>query len=82
MEVVLVPCISTLLRKGYSDIFELQRLIQGEKELVNLGKKSPNKWHREFFETQFDDEKLDEIVKFIFKEAKSYLDTIINSKLV
>ncbi|OCL88835.1 hypothetical protein AAX26_00529 [Aliarcobacter thereius] len=30
----------------------------------------------------FDDEKLDEIVKFIFKEAKSYLDTIINSKLV
>ena len=30
----------------------------------------------------FDDEKLDEIVEFIFKEAKSYLDSIINSKLV
>lgn len=59
MKVVLVPCIATLLRKGNSNIFELQRLIQGEKELVDLGKKSPNKWHREFFETQFDDEKLD-----------------------
>ena len=30
----------------------------------------------------FDDEKLNEIVEFIFKEAKSYLDTIINSKLI
>ncbi|MCT7639826.1 type IV secretory system conjugative DNA transfer family protein [Aliarcobacter butzleri] len=59
MKVVLVPCIATLLRKKNSNIFELQRLIQGEKELVDLGKKSPNKWHREFFETQFDDEKLD-----------------------
>ena len=59
MKVVLVPCVATLLRKGSSNIFELQRLIQGEKELVDLGKKSPNKWHREFFETQFDDEKLD-----------------------
>jgi hypothetical protein len=59
MKVVLVPCIAILLRKGNSNIFELQRLIQGEKELVDLGKKSPNKWHRDFFETQFDDEKLD-----------------------
>ena len=49
MKVVLVPCVATLLRKGSSNIFELQRLIQGEKELVNLGKKRPNKWHREFF---------------------------------
>ena len=30
----------------------------------------------------FDDEKLNDIVEFIFKEAKSYLDTIINSKLI
>jgi hypothetical protein len=33
-------------------------------------------------EDVFDDEKLNEIVEFIFKEAKSYLDTIINSKLI
>ena len=30
----------------------------------------------------FDNKELNEIVEFIFKEAKSYLDTIINSKLI
>lgn len=84
MKVVLVPCVATLLRKGSSNIFELQRLIQGEKELVNLGKKSPNKWHREFFETQFDDEKLDVTkdaittkIQALLNEDETFLNMVI-----
>ena len=74
MRVVLVPCIATLLRKRNSNIFELQRLIQGEKELVDLGKKSPNKWHREFFETQFDVETLDVTKNAIVTKLQALLN--------
>ena len=74
MKVVLVPCIATLLRKRNSNIFELQRLIQGEKELVDLGKKSPNKWHREFFETQFDVVTLDVTKNAIVTKLQALLN--------
>ncbi len=74
MKAVLVPCIATLLRKGNSNIFELQRLIQGEKELVDLAKKSPNKWHREFFETQFDVETLDVTKNAIVTKLQALLN--------
>ena len=74
MRVVLVPCIATLLRKRNSNIFELQRLIQGEKELVDLGKKSPNKWHREFFETQFDVVTLDVTKNAIVTKLQALLN--------
>lgn len=74
MRVVLVPCIATLLRKRNSNIFELQRLIQGEKELVDLGKKSSNKWHREFFETQFDVVTLDVTKNAIVTKLQALLN--------
>ncbi len=61
MEAVLVPCIATLLRKEYSDIYELQRFMDKNlnRDLVELGRKSPIKGHKKFFETQFGQDKLD-----------------------
>lgn len=61
MEAVLYPCISTLIRKGNSDIYELQRFMNNDynQDLIELGKKSPIKAHREFFQKQFHQEKLD-----------------------
>lgn len=76
MEVVLVPCISTLLRKGYSDIFELQRFMDHEKneDLVELGKKSPIKGHRNFFETQFCHEKFDVTIAAVSTKLQIFLN--------
>ncbi len=61
MEAVLYPCISTLIREGGYDISTLQRFMNNEynQDLVNLGKRSPIKAHREFFQKQFHQEKLD-----------------------
>lgn len=59
MEALLVPSISTLLRKGDSDLYELQRFMNNDKNsyLIALGKKSPIKAHRDFFNDQFEHEK-------------------------
>ncbi len=59
MEAILEPCISTLLRKGDTDLYELQRFMEDSKneDLVELGKKSPIKGHREFFYSYFKKEK-------------------------
>lgn len=61
MKVILVPCIATLLRKGDSDFFELQRFMDDEnnEDLVLLGSLSPNKGYSNFFKTQFNNEKFD-----------------------
>ena len=64
-------------------------LIESFIEQMTVKTDVDNDWHN-FVEKQKDidldaiivDEKLNEIVEFIFKEAKSYLDTIINSKLI
>ena len=55
MRAVVTPCISTLLRKGDASLLELQKFMddQQNKELVELGKQSPNPSHRYFFEHQF-----------------------------
>lgn len=52
---VLAPCISTLLRKGDSDIFELQKMMNDNinQELVKLGMNSPIRGHRDFFNQEF-----------------------------
>lgn len=69
MEALLVPCISTLLRKRDSDLYELQRFMNDDKNsyLIALGKKSPIKGHRDFFTDQFENEK--------FKTTKNAIST-------
>lgn len=55
MKAILAPCISTLLRRGNADIFELQKFMNDgiNQDLVNLGTKSPIKGHRSFFRKEF-----------------------------
>lgn len=55
MEAVLHPCISTLLRKGNSSLYELQRFMLDDEndDLVELGKQSPNRSHQTFFKNTF-----------------------------
>lgn len=55
MRTILIPCISVLLRKGNSSIRELQTFMDDDRNshLVNLGKNSPHKDHREFFHNGF-----------------------------
>lgn len=86
MKVLLVPCISTLLRKGKSDIFELQRFMDNEnnKDLVILGSLSPNKGHSNFFKTQFNNEKFDVTkdaiatkIQALINEDETFLNMVI-----
>jgi len=81
MEAVLVPCIATLLRKEYSDIYELQRFMNKDinMDLVELGITSPIKGHRRFFETQFHQDKLDVTKDAISTKLQVFLNDPIFS---
>jgi len=84
MEAVLVPCISTLLRKGDSDIYELQRFMNNglNDDLVELGKESPIKGHREFFKNQFCNEKLDVTKDALETKFQNMLNDPVLSNLI
>lgn len=51
MKALLIPCISTLLRKGNSSLFDLQRFMDDDNnsDLVELGTKSPFAPHSDYF---------------------------------
>lgn len=55
METILIPCLATLLRKGNSNLKELQRFMDDDhnKDLIELGMQSPHPSHREFFKSAF-----------------------------
>lgn len=55
MQALLMPCLTTLLKKGHTDFSELQKFMndQNNAELVELGKKLQNKNQRNFFLTGF-----------------------------
>lgn len=55
MEAFLIPCITVLLKQEGSSLRDLMRFMNDEEnqDLVELGKKSSNAVHREFFQTAF-----------------------------
>lgn len=55
MQSVLAPCIETLLRRAGSDFWDLMRFMDDSrnKDLVELGKASPNEGVRRFFQYDF-----------------------------
>lgn len=55
MSTILEPCIATILRKPDGDLWDLQRFMDDNlnADLVELGKKTPNVAHKNFFETNF-----------------------------
>ncbi len=75
MRAIIMPCVATLLRKGNSSLIDLQTFMDDNlnKDLVNLGKQSPNPSHRNFFLTQF--------YNATYKRTKSSIFTKIQSLL-
>lgn len=91
MKVILVPCIATLLRKGDSDFFELQRFMddKNNKDLVFLGSLSPNKGYSDFFKTQFNNEKFDVTkdaiatkIQALINEDETFLNMVIGEDTI
>lgn len=83
MKAALDPCVSTLLRKGNADIFELQRFMNNEinHDLVKLGKESLIKAHRNFFLKEFNKENYDVTKNAISTKLQVFLNdsTFVNS---
>lgn len=75
MRALVMPCIATLLRRGDASLIDLQRFMDDaqNEDLVDLGKKSPNPSHRNFFATQF--------YNAVYKRTKSSVFTKIQSLL-
>jgi hypothetical protein len=91
MKVILVPCIATLLRKGDSDFFELQRFMddKNNKDLVFSGSLSPNKGYSNFFKTQFNNEKFDVTkdaiatkIQALINEDETFLNMVIGEDTI
>lgn len=76
MRAVLAPCISTLLRKGNSDFFELQKMMNDEinQDLVILGTKSPIKGHSNFFKYEFYNESYEVTKRAISAKLQVFLN--------
>jgi len=76
MKAVLAPCISTLLRKGDSDIYELQQFMNDEvnEGLVKLGKESPIRGHKSFFQQEFNNESYEITKRAISAKLQVFLN--------
>jgi len=79
METLLNVCIYTLLQKGDSTLRDLQRFMHDErnKDLVELGLKSPNPSHREFFKYAFYNSTYNLTKQSIYTKIQS----LLNSKI-
>lgn len=84
MKAVLAPCISTLLRKGGSDIYELQRFMNDEvnEDLRTLGEQSPIKGHRSFFLQEFSNESYEMTKNAISAKLQVFLNDPTFANLV
>jgi hypothetical protein len=84
MKAVLEPCISTLLRKGGSDIYELQRFMNDtvNTDLVKLGKESPVRGHRSFFNQEFYNESYEITKRAISAKLQVFLNDPTFASLV
>jgi hypothetical protein len=84
MEDILNSCIPVLLRKGNSDFSELYKFMNDNrnKDLVELGKNSPNDFEREFFEDYFEDNNKNITKESIRKRLKTLLNDEIFSNLM
>jgi len=80
MEALLVPCIAVLLRKGNSDLSELQRMMDDElnHDLVQLGQQSLHPRHQEFFKTAFQNNSTYRLTK---QSIYTKLQSLLNSQI-
>ena len=84
MSDVLENCIPILLRKGKSSFKELYRFMNDKKnkDLVELGKNSPNDIEKEYFEDKFSDSSLSATKDGVARRLKKFLNDELFSNLM
>lgn len=76
MDTLLLPCLSVLLQRPGSTLFDLLRFFDNDRneDLVKLGCRSENRGHREFFENLFPQKRLDLTKGAIATKVQSLLN--------
>ncbi|MBI5165627.1 MAG: ATP-binding protein [Magnetospirillum sp.] len=84
MGALLVPCISTLLRRPGSSIRDLQTFMDDKRngELVEAGCRSPVQSHREFFQHQFFGKQYDSTKAALYTRIQSLLNSPVLYRLL
>ena len=83
MDAMAKPCIATLLRRQKSDIRDLKRFMgKNNKDLVELGKRSPDPEHREFFQNGFANEQYNVTKNALYIKLQSLLNSPVFRRLV
>jgi len=83
MDAVIKPCVATLLRKGDCDLRDLKRFMgKNNKEYVELGKKSPDPEHREFFHHGFTNDQYNITKNSLYIKLQSLLNSPVFRRLV
>lgn len=83
MDAVIKPCVATLLRLEGSDLRDLKRFMgKQNKDLVALGKRSPDPEHREFFENGFHNEQYNITKNSLYIKLQSLLNSPVFRRLV
>ncbi len=77
METLLLPCLTVLLKRPGSTLFDLLRFLDDEsnEDLVGLGLKSDNEAHRHFFESLFPQKRFSVTKGSIATKVQSLLNT-------
>jgi DNA helicase HerA-like ATPase len=84
MRTLLIPCVSVLLRRGNSTISDLQRfMIEDEnRDLIELGRNSPNAGHAQFFRTKFETKTYEATKSSIYTRLQQLLNSTQFRRLV
>ena len=84
MEAIGNPCVATLLRTDFGTLSEFQRFMDDTKnhDLVELGKKSPNPSHREFFHQAFHKKEYARTKQAIYTRIQSLLNHTVFYQLM
>ena len=72
MGALLIPCLSLLLSRKGSTLHDLIRLLEDDEDLINEGKRVPNKAHRMIFD-KFLDKHYSKTKTSIFTKLESFL---------
>lgn len=77
MDVVLEPCVATLLRVGNATLRDLRTFMDDNqnRHLVDLGKQSPNEDHRSFFIHRFHVREYNQTKQAIFSRIQKLLNS-------
>jgi len=82
MHALLYPCIATLIKMGGKTLFDLQRFLQNDADLVEQGKRSTNPAVATFFETAFSKKKFDPTKLSLYTKLQSFLNSPIFGRMV